>query len=99
MKPRTAHRRSPRADRRREQPVTDDDGHWLDAIEAQIDDTVPYYVPRLIHEIRQLRAMVEPPRRAEAITLLVELLDPLDRQALTRAKVTRLVDALLGAIE
>jgi hypothetical protein len=28
---------------------------WLDEIEAQIDDSVPYYVPRLIAEIRRLR--------------------------------------------
>lgn len=27
---------------------------WLDDIEAQLDDTVPHYVPRLIAEIRRL---------------------------------------------
>ena len=28
---------------------------WLDEIEAQADDTVPYYLPRLIREIRTQR--------------------------------------------
>jgi hypothetical protein len=32
---------------------------WLDEIEAQIDETVPYYVPRLIAEIRRLRNALE----------------------------------------
>lgn len=30
--------------------------NWLDEIEAQIDSTVPYYVPRLVAEVRRLRA-------------------------------------------
>lgn len=30
-------------------------GDWLDEIESQVDSTVPYYVPRLIAEIRRLR--------------------------------------------
>lgn len=28
---------------------------WVDEIEQQMDETVPYYVPRLIAEIRTLR--------------------------------------------
>ena len=38
----------------------------LDEIESQLDSTVPYYVPRLIAELRQLRALLreraEPPQ-------------------------------------
>ncbi len=33
---------------------------WLDEIEAQIDESVPYYVPRLIAEIRRLRPSAAP---------------------------------------
>jgi capsule polysaccharide export protein KpsE/RkpR len=28
---------------------------WLDDIDAQMDSTVPYYVPRLVAEVRSLR--------------------------------------------
>jgi len=31
---------------------------WLDEIEQQADDTSPYYLPRLIAEIRRLRLLV-----------------------------------------
>jgi hypothetical protein len=31
---------------------------WLDEIEAQIDSTVPFYVPRLIATIRAQRAQL-----------------------------------------
>jgi hypothetical protein len=34
---------------------------WLDDIEAQADETSPYYLPRLIAEIRRLRALVGEP--------------------------------------
>jgi len=33
--------------------MADDTLKWLDEIEAQMDSTVPYYVPRLIAEIRR----------------------------------------------
>ena len=33
---------------------------WLDDIEAHLDSTVPYYVPRLIAEIRRLRQAESP---------------------------------------
>ena len=39
-------------------PVRPRTHDWLDEIEAQIDGTVPYYVPRLIAEIRRLRVRV-----------------------------------------
>ena len=31
---------------------------WLDEIESQLDSTVPYYLPRLIAELRNLRERV-----------------------------------------
>jgi hypothetical protein len=34
------------------------DLRWLDEIETQIDSTVPYYVPRLIQEIRHLERVI-----------------------------------------
>jgi hypothetical protein len=36
-------------------------GDWLDEIEAQADETTPYYLSRLIVEIRRLRALSAPP--------------------------------------
>lgn len=39
---------------------------WLDEIEAQADETSPYYLPRLIAEIRQLRALADHGQRDEA---------------------------------
>lgn len=38
---------------------------WLDEIEAQADETSPYYLPRLIAEIRRLRALADQGQRAE----------------------------------
>jgi hypothetical protein len=39
--------------------ATDGDNlRWLDEIEAQADSTVPYYVPRLIAEIRHLERVL-----------------------------------------
>lgn len=35
------------------------DYRWLDDIEAQIDSTVPYYVPRLCQEIRHLERVIQ----------------------------------------
>ena len=50
---------------------------WLDEIEAQADDTSPYYLPRLIAEIRRLRR--ENARREALIeslkTVVAELLE------------------------
>lgn len=34
------------------------DLRWLDEIEAQADSTIPYYVPRLIAEIRHLERVL-----------------------------------------
>jgi len=45
--------------------VKPDDLRWLDEIEAQLDDTVPLYVPRLIAEIRQLRRALEQAKYAK----------------------------------
>lgn len=38
--------------------VVRDEMEWVDEIEAQIDDTVPYYVPRLIAKIRTLHKLL-----------------------------------------
>ena len=32
---------------------------WVDDIEAQIDDTVPYYVPHLLSEIRLMQEEID----------------------------------------
>lgn len=44
--------------RRVPSPTSDRNLKWLDDIEAQIDGTVPYYVPRLIAEIRHLERVL-----------------------------------------
>jgi hypothetical protein len=42
---------------------TCEDRDWLDEIEAQMDDTSPYYLPRLIAEIRRLRVFEKAPAK------------------------------------
>ena len=41
--------------------------NWLDEVEAQVDETSPYYLPRLIAEIRSLRLELAAASRAPGV--------------------------------